>query len=504
MRSVVLGVFGYAAGVASVIGVLATPSVLNAQQGKQDRFWREGVPPVTSKEAPAAPAAPATQLPSLSGLVKAVAPSVVFIRVSRPHPQVDARRFPGLPPGMVPPEAPDDDFHSQGGGSGFVISEDGYIVTNNHVIQDADEITVYFKDGHEYKAKVVGRDPQVDVGLIKIEAKGLPVTTLGDSDKQEPGDWVLAMGNPLGLEYSASVGIVSGLGRRIGIGRYDALLQTDAAINPGNSGGPLFNLKGEVIGINTAIIGGANAIGFAVPINMAKEVLPDLKQFGRAIRGQLGVQLAPISEDTKNSLGLKSTDGVYLQRVFANRAADKAGLKPGDVILEFEGQPVKDMRDLQMRVARARPGADVKLTYLRDGKRQVANAKLTEFEEEGLLARAPDEEEGSKQQRETTEKVGIAVKTITPDVMARYSLASPDGVVVVRVQPNSPADDAELKEGDTLVAVMVDGKWRKISDAKQFQKVVQDTGNSSLLLKVRREGNEAAVELRPRRTSSTR
>jgi len=503
MRSMAFGAVGYLAGVASVVGVLATPSMLNAQQGKDVRFWREGTPPVTGKEAPSAPAAPATGLPSLSGLVRTVAPSVVFIRVSRSRVAEAGPRmmpFPGMPPGMRPP---DDDQHREGGGSGFVVSEDGYIVTNNHVIADADEITVYFKDGHEYKAKVVGRDPQVDVGLIKIDAKGLPVATLGDSDRLEAGDWALAMGNPLGLEYSASVGIISGLGRRIGIGRYDSLLQTDAAINPGNSGGPLFNLKGEVVGINTAIIAGANSIGFVVPINMAKEVLPDLKQFGRAIRGQLGVQLAPITDELKATMGLKMEDGVYLQKVFAATPAEKAGLKAGDVILEFEGVAVKDLRDLQLRVAKARPGADVKLTYLRDGKKQNAVAKLVEFREAGIALK-PDEDDGKGAAKETTEKLGLSVKSITPDVMQQYGLESPDGVVVTKVVPGLPAADAELQDGDTIVAVMMDGKWRKISDAAEFRKVVQDSGTRSLLLKVRREGNEAAIELRPRRSSSNR
>ena len=231
--------------------------------------------------------------------------------------------------------------------------------------------------------------------------------------------------------------------------------------------------------------------------------MPDLKQFGRAIRGQLGVQLAPITDELKATMGLKMEDGVYLQKVFAATPAEKAGLKAGDVILEFEGVAVKDLRDLQLRVAKARPGADVKLTYLRDGKKQNAVAKLVEFREAGIALK-PDEDDGKGAAKETTEKLGLSVKSITPDVMQQYGLESPDGVVVTKVVPGLPAADAELQDGDTIVAVMMDGKWRKISDAAEFRKVVQDSGTRSLLLKVRREGNEAAIELRPRRSSSNR
>lgn len=501
VRGVVVGLVGYVAGVASVVGVLATPGALNAAQGRDGgRFWREGTPPVTSKEAPSAPAAPATQLPSLSGLVKTVAPSVVYIRTTRKHPQIsEGSPFgPRGPFGRGPMMPPDHGL--EGGGSGFVVSEDGYIVTNNHVVAEADEITVQFQDGHEYKARIVGRDPQFDVGLIKIDAKKLPVVTLGDSERLEAGDWVLAVGNPLGLEYSASVGIISGMGRRIGIGRYDSLLQTDAAINPGNSGGPLFNLKGEVVGINTAIIGGANNIGFAVPINMAKEILLDLKEHGRAIRGQLGVQLAPIAPKSKEAEALGVDEGVYLERVIGGTPAEKAGLEPGDVILEYEGEPVKELRDLQRRVARSRPGSEVDITYLRKGKKGKTTAKLVEFREEGLVAQAEPREEEGVEGGEEQGRIGLHVSDVTPDLKKRYDLGVSRGVVVRRVNRGSPAEAAELEEGDLIL----EADQRKVSDAEEFSRVVKKAGEKPLTLLVERDGDKMFVVVYPKKTQSQR
>jgi serine protease Do len=291
------------------------------------------------------------------------------------------------------------------------------------------------------------------------------------------------------------VGIISGLGRRIGIGRYDALLQTDAAINPGNSGGPLFNLKGEVIGINTAIIGGANNIGFAVPINMAKEVLPDLKAHGRAIRGQLGVQLAPITEEFKEAKGYKSDEGVLLQRVLAGMPAERAGLKPGDVIVELEGAPVKDLRDMQNRVARVRPGSDVKISYWRDGKKATTVAKLVEFKEEGLVATAP--EDGREPAPDVTnEKLGMSVTDITPQVMERYRLKSPTGILVKRVARGSLAAEAGLEDGD----VILEAANRKVSSAEEFRKIVQGASGKPVTVLVEREGDEIFLVLRQRKS----
>ena len=493
MRTMVAGVLGYVAGGLSVAAVVVSPALLNAQQKDARKFWKESSPPITGKEASSAPSAPASSIPSLSGLVKTVSPAVVYIQTARagrnPHAGMPFDFGPfGMPPGRLPDGSP-----QQSTGSGFIISEDGYIVTNNHVVADTTEVKVRLDNGKEYVAKVVGVDPQIDVGLIKIEAKGLMAVDLGDSEKLEPGDWVLAMGNPLGFDHSASVGIISGKAREIGIGRYDALLQTDAAINPGNSGGPLFNLRGEVVGINTAIIGGANNIGFAVPINMAKDVLPDLRESGRAIRGQLGVFLAPVTDEAKEAMGLTSKDGALVQRVIAGSPADKAGLQPGDVITKIDGKPVVQVKELQRQIAGTRPGSEIKLTYQREGKSAVANAKLIEFKEDTqLVARGDAEPRG-----ETSEKLGLVVSDITPGLMTRYKIREPNGVLVTGVHRGSVADEAGLEQGD----VIVEANRRKVSSAEEFRKVVQGSAGKPVMLLIERDGEAQFLVVSPKRSS---
>ena len=365
-REGLLGVgVGFLAGGLCVLSVLAAPSI-HAVEAQGSRFWREREPAAKDP-----PAATVEGLPSLSGLIKAVSPAVVNIftskRVRNPH----LFSIGPFGPQMPPPGGGGDDDDDENGpvghalGSGFIVSPDGYIVTNNHVVADTEEIKVRLSDGREYPAKLIGRDPQIDVGLIKIDAKDLPTVPLGDSDKMASGDWVVAMGNPLGLDHSSSVGIISGLGRNLGIGRYDALLQTDAAINPGNSGGPLFNLKGEVVGINTAIVNGANSLCFAVPINMAKEVLPDLKEKGKAVRGKLGVLLAPVDAEAREAFSLPTSDGALVQKVYPGTPAARAGIMVGDVITRVDGVTEKDVKEVQRAVARTRPGSALSLTVIR-------------------------------------------------------------------------------------------------------------------------------------------
>lgn len=253
-------------------------------------------------------------------------------------------------------------------GSGFIISKDGYILTNNHVVDKATDIKVSLHDGRIFEAKLIGKAPEVDVALIKIEASGLPAATLGDSDRLEVGDWVIAIGNPFGLSYTVTAGIVSAKGRVVGIGPYDDLIQTDAAINPGNSGGPLFNTKGEVVGINTVIIAKGQNLGFAIPITLVKEILPSLKEKGRPDIGWLGVSAQPLTSDLAAALGLPEPVGALITSVIKDGPADKAGLKRGDVILELDGKKIIDHKEIPRMVAIGKIGKSITIKIIRQGK----------------------------------------------------------------------------------------------------------------------------------------
>ena len=325
---------------------------------------------------------------SFADLAEKVSPSVVSIRTSKTVTGGGGPNGMRIPPQLEPffggQGSPFEDF---GGGeeyqvpslgSGFVISADGYIVTNNHVVEDMDKIEVAFKDGTTLPAEIIGRDPATDIGLIKVKGeKPLTALPFGDSKKLRPGDWVIAIGNPFGLEHTVTAGIVSALHRRnIGAGRYEDFIQTDAAINPGNSGGPLVNLAGEVVGINTAINPRANTIGFAVPIEMAKEILPSLESSGFVTRGWLGVVIQQITPDLKDALKLEKTEGALISRVDPNGPAHKAGIQRGDVIVSFAGQPITEMEELPRRVAATAPGTKTDVTVARAGQATGEPARL--------------------------------------------------------------------------------------------------------------------------------
>ena len=333
-------------------------------------------------------------------------------------------------------------------GTGFVISADGYIATNNHVIEDVDTIEVHFLSGEKLSAQIVGRDPSTDVALIRVEPKqDLPFLPLGNSDQVRPGDWVLAVGNPFGLEHTVTAGIVSAKHRAINDprslqGRFDDFIQTDAAINPGNSGGPLLNLTGEVIGINTAIRQNANNVGFAIPINIAKSVLPQLRASGKVSRGWLGVYIQEISPDIAEQMGLESTQGALVSKVDPSGPAAKAGVQQGDVIVEFDGKPVKEMDELPKLVAAMAVGSKARIKVLRKGKEKSLSVQLGELEGTPQLARAePEAKPGA---------FGLQVQSITPDIAEELGLEDAEGVVVSGVEPGSPADDAGLRRGDDL------------------------------------------------------
>lgn len=330
-------------------------------------------------------------------------------------------------------------------GSGFIISEDGYILTNNHVVEEADKIKVRFSDEKELEAKIVGKDAKTDIALIKVEpAEKLHRVVLGDSDALEVGEWVMAIGNPFGFEHSVTVGVVSAKGRVIGLGSaYDDFIQTDASINPGNSGGPLINTKGEVVGINTAMLAQAQGIGFAIPINLAEEILPQLKDKGRVVRGWLGVMVQKVTPDLAEKFGLTVGKGALVSKVEPGSPADKAGLKEGDIIIRFEGVEISEMNELPRVVARTAVGKKTEVVVFRAGKEKALQVVLGEM---------PDAEGAEGGEREE-KNLGMTVEEITPDLAKRIGIEETEGVIVSSVEPGSPADEAGIRAGDVIKEV---------------------------------------------------
>jgi serine protease Do len=394
-------------------------------------------------------------LPSLSGLVKSVRPSVVNISTTSviKGPNMHDRFF-GQQQNPFKDFFGDDffekffgdsqkrEFKQRSLGSGCVIDREGYIITNNHVVEKAQTIKVKLIDGKEYDATVVGRDPKTDLALIKIDAKNdLPFASFGNSDNLEIGDWVVAIGNPFGLETTVTAGIVSAKGRVIGAGPYDDFIQTDASINPGNSGGPLFNLQGEVVGINTAIVSGGQGIGFAIPINMAKELLPQLKSKGKVTRGWLGVVIQKITPEIAKTFGLKESEGALVSDVTEDGPAEKAGIKRGDVIVSFNGKAVKEVDALPKLVGATEIGKKAKVGIIRDGKALEVEVVIGELKDEKLQA---------SRKTETEKDLGLVVQNITPEIAKHLNLKDKRGVIVTDVQPGSPAQEGDIRSGDII------------------------------------------------------
>jgi len=335
------------------------------------------------------------------------------------------------------------DFKQRSLGSGFIIDKDGYIVTNNHVIDNADKIVVILNDEKEFEAQIVGRDKNTDLSLIKIESNhNLPVLGFGDSDALKVGQWVVAIGNPFGLEQTVTAGIVSAKGRVIGSGPYDDFIQTDASINPGNSGGPLLNMKGEVVGINTAIIAGGQGIGFAIPVNLAKNIIAQLKSTGEVTRGWLGVGIQDISEEVAEYYGIKEKKGVLVTEVFPGDPADLAGIKPKDIILSVNGKSVDSARQLTGMIAEIRVGDTIQIKINRSGKTQNIDVKIAKREETKISSSGTRKEEQAQ--------LGIQVSEITPETARRFNLKDTTGVIVVGVDPESKAAEAGLQVHDII------------------------------------------------------
>jgi serine protease Do len=329
-------------------------------------------------------------------------------------------------------------------GSGFIIDKEGHVVTNNHVIEDADQIKVKLDDDNEFDAEVVGRDPNTDLALLKIKSdEDLPVLEMGDSDKLKIGQWVVAIGSPFGLERTVTAGIVSAKGRVIGSGPYDDFIQTDASINPGNSGGPLLNMKGEVVGINTAIIASGTGIGFAIPIKLAEGIIAQLKSEGEVTRGWLGVAIQDLTGEMAEYYGLKDRKGVLVADVFKGDPAEKAGIRAKDIILEVNEQKIETSRQLTSMIAGLKVGESAKIEVFRDGKVKTFNIKLAKRDDAKLASR------GTTRETEETES-GIRVTDMTPEIAQRFNLGDTAGVVVVDVEPESKGADAGVQVGDII------------------------------------------------------
>ena len=437
---------------------------------------------------------PSKGILDFSPLAKKLRPMVVNISSTRTAAGVQA------PPSPFGGDDPSNEFwkrffgnpgpsRQQSLGSGFVIDRTGYILTNNHVVDDAEKISVKLADGGEFEAKVVGKDPKTDIALIKIDTKeNLPVASLGDSDQLEVGEWVLAIGNPFGLDSTVTSGIVSAKGRHIGAGPYDSFIQTDASINPGNSGGPLINMRGEVVGINTAIFsqsGGNIGIGFATPINLVKEILPQLKSKGKVTRGWLGVVIQNVTPDIAESMGLDRRRGALVSEVAKNSPGERAGLKVGDVIVEYDGKEIKESGDLPILVARTAPQKQVRIKLLRDKKETFVTATIGELKEEKEEPVAAAETKGS---------LGLTVQQITPQLAENLGLKRATGVVIAAVEPGSVADEAGLQQGDVILEI----NRVAIRNLSDYKKAVADIKKSKrVLFLVRREDSTMFLALKP-------
>jgi serine protease Do len=425
---------------------------------------------------------------SFAELAERLGPAVVNIQVTKIAPVAGV-------PWMQEPEGPygeffkrffkdlpqrPEQFRTQGSGSGVIISADGYLLTNNHVVDGAKEVTVTLADQQVYQARVIGRDPKTDLAVLKIDTKqSLPVAPMGSSADLKVGEWVVAIGNPFGLSNSVTAGIVSAKGRVIGAGPYDDFIQTDAPINPGNSGGPLFNMKGEMVGINTAIIASGQGIGFAIPIDLAKPLIPQLVTTGEVTRGYLGVSIQSITPDLAKALKLEERQGALVSEIVQGGPAAKAGIRQGDVIVGFNSESIKGAHDLPAIVAKTPVGEEATITLQRNGKAQKVPV---------TVGKLPSERVSSEESSQVGQSQwGLQLQDVTPQMARQRGLADEYGVLVIGVQPGSPAERAGLQRGDIIREV----NRQPVQSVQDVRDAIAkaDTHDSLVLLVKRGQGS---------------
>jgi serine protease Do len=472
---------------ALALAALAAAATLGCESGG-------GLSPISSSHAQtpqaSAASAPARALPDFSALVEQYGPAVVNISTTARVRTQAQEQIPGEPGDpfyeffrrfQIP--MPQGDAIRRGVGSGFIVSADGYIFTNAHVVDDASEVTVKLTDNREFSAKVIGADRRTDVALVKIDAKNLPVVRIGDASRARVGEWVAAIGSPFGLENTVTAGIISAKSRSLPDENYVPFIQTDVAINPGNSGGPLFNMAGEVIGINSQIYsrtGGYMGLSFAVPIEVAMKVKSDLQQYGKVSRGRLGVTIQGVNQELADSFGLKKPQGALVSAVEAKSPADKAGIKTGDIVLAVDGHAIENSVDLPRIIGESRPGTQVKLKIWRQGDTRELTASLGEAPAE-KMARA------DKDTKVKPSKLGVAVRPLTDN--ERNKIATEGGLLVE--QAEGPAARAGVQPGDVILAF----NNQPVKSVDQLRRLV-DRSRGSVALLIQREGNKIYVPVR--------
>jgi len=443
------------------------------------------------------------QGPAFSEIVKVISPLVVNISTSKTLVKKDPSGFPHFFDGpfkdyLEPFDMPKK-WKEQSLGSGVVVSPDGYIITNNHVVEKSDEITVTLYDKQNFKGKIVGIDPKTDLAVIKISADNLPAIQWGDSDQLNVGEFVLAFGNPFSLGHTVTMGIVSAVGRaNVGIADYEDFIQTDAAINPGNSGGPLVNVKGELVGINTAIFsrtGGYQGIGFAVPSNMVKSVMTQLINDGKVTRGWLGITIQNFTPELAKEFGLEKATGALITEIFEGSPAEKADLKRGDVVLELNEKKINNVEGLRNLVAQSKVGSTVKIKILRDDRTMVLDAHIVEFPQDVTQAMTTEtDERGAPETEETNALAGFTVMELTRNIATQLDISKNEkGVVIVKIDPYSIAEEAGLKKGD-VIQEMNKKRVDSVNDFNTVRKGIRD--GDTVLLFINRNGNKFYITLK--------
>ncbi|MBN2298752.1 MAG: Do family serine endopeptidase [Deltaproteobacteria bacterium] len=471
-----IGILVMVAVCSALVGMFISTSLSLSPNSEALPFWRDG----------AGTSSVHVVMPSLSTLAKSTSPTVVNIRTSKKIMGRELYKHFEGPGGENDwfdeffkkffDKLPEQDLKQKSLGSGFIISRDGYVLTNNHVTKGADEIFVSLSDDEEYKATIVGKDDNTDIALIKIDSdrKDFPVSVLGDSDVLEIGDWVIAIGNPFGFGHTLTQGIVSAKARIIGAGPYDSFIQTDAAINPGNSGGPLINMDGQVIGINTAIVSSGKGIGFAIPINMVKDILPELKDKGEVARGWLGVAIQEVTPEIARAVGLTDPAGAMVTMVYSGDPADRAGVKPGDIIVKINSHDIEDPRGLTRYIGSLKPDAKVEIVVWREARTITLETKLEKRLEEHVsnLGQIPDETE------ETKDRFGLVLKDITPDIQRQFNLEETAGILVIDIDPNGSAARSRIEKMDIIKEV----RGRKVNNVEEYLETIDGVAKGQTVL----------------------